>query len=292
MSAPAIPATLAEPVGAAVHAASTAAAACASCGAALLGEFCHACGERRVRPDEMTLRVFAGDVAAEVGNLDGRTPRSIAYLLTRPGFLTAEYLAGRRRGYVGPLKLFVVAYALVLLGSALAARSGTAVAERLPEGSWMRRLLNAIASRHGWSAGEALERLNAVVLSHMGWLQLLIPLLFGAAVALVFVRRRRGFVEHVVFAAHVATFQCALSLLLMPVAVGAERLPQAVVSVAGAGMIGVMGWYLWRAVARVYGDTGWRGALRAAALLVGFNLAQGIAGAIALCTAVVALLYF
>lgn len=293
MSAPAIPAIFAQ-AEAAVHvpSPSAVAGACASCGAILQGDFCHACGERRLRPDELTLRAFAGDVAAEVGNLDGRTPRSITYLLTRPGFLTAEYLAGRRRGYVGPFKLFVVAYAMVLLTSALVARSGAEVAARLPEGSWMRRLLNAIATRHNWAPGEALEQLNAVVLSHMGWLQLLIPLLFGAFAALVFMRRGRGFVGHVVFAAHVATFQCVLSLALLPVALAADRLPPAVMPVTGLALIGGLAWYVWRAMQCVYGDAGWGGAARALALLVGFNLAQGVAGAIALCTAVAALLYF
>ncbi|HEX6368961.1 MAG TPA: DUF3667 domain-containing protein [Longimicrobium sp.] len=293
MSAPAIPAALAQ-AGAAIQVtpAPAAAGACAWCGAALQGEYCHACGERRTRPDELTLRAFAGDVAAEVGNLDGRTPRSIALLLTRPGFLTAEYLAGRRRGYVGPFRLFIAAYAAVLLASAVLARPDAEMAAQIREGSWIRRLLDAIAARHGWSAGGALEQLNATILNHMGWLQLLIPLLFGAVVALVFVRRRRGFVAHLVFAAHVAAFQCSVSLLVLPAAVTAERAPATVVSLAAVLSIGVLAWYLWRAVERVYGDAGWRGAVRAATLLVGFSLAQGTAGLIAVCTAVLALLYF
>jgi hypothetical protein len=230
-------------------------------------------------------------VAAEVGNLDGRIPRSIAFLLTRPGFLTAEYLAGRRRGYVGPFKLFIVAYGTVLLATALLVRPDAEAAAQPPGTSWRTRLLHAIAARNGWSPELALEQLSTTFFNHMGWLQLLIPLLFGASVALVFARRHRGFVAHLVFAAHVAAFECAVSLAVLPTGVAAERLPATVVSLAGVFSIGVLGWYLWRAVERVYGEAGWRGAVRAAALLVGFNLAQGVTGLIALCTAVVALLY-
>jgi hypothetical protein len=49
--------------------------------------------------------------------------------------------------------------------------------------------------------------------------------------------------------------------------------------------------YLWHAVVRVYGDTGWRAAVRALGLLIGLGLAQGLATLLSVCTATLALLY-
>jgi hypothetical protein len=40
--------------------------------------------------------------------LDGKLWKTLAALLFRPGFLTREYLAGRRRRYIGPARLFLV----------------------------------------------------------------------------------------------------------------------------------------------------------------------------------------
>jgi hypothetical protein len=79
---------------------------CENCGLALLGEYCYACGQ----PVKGLVRHFSsiiGDFADSVLNLDTRLPRTLWPLLTKPGFLTAEYFAGRRVRYVSPVRLFV-----------------------------------------------------------------------------------------------------------------------------------------------------------------------------------------
>ncbi|MGY1519183.1 DUF3667 domain-containing protein [Luteimonas sp. A482] len=78
---------------------------CANCGAALLGEHCHACGQ----PVKGLVRHFSslvGDVLDSVFDWDSRTPRTLGPLLARPGHLTLEYFAGRRIRYVSPFRLF------------------------------------------------------------------------------------------------------------------------------------------------------------------------------------------
>ena len=42
--------------------------------------------------------------------LDGRLWRTLFALVARPGFLTLEYFAGRRRRYIRPARLFLVLY--------------------------------------------------------------------------------------------------------------------------------------------------------------------------------------
>lgn len=291
MSAPAVPAI---PIPATPDAAPPASAAqpgaCAACGGALLGEFCHACGERRLRPDEMTLRAFVRDVASEVADLDSRAARSLRALLTRPGLLTAEWVAGRRRAYLGPLKLFLAAFAAILLVGRLLTRPVSAESERALDASWAGGVVSAVASRLEIPQAEALQRLNATALSHLSWLSVFIPVGLAAVLALVFLRRRRGYVEHLVFAAHASAFFFILGmgmLLMQRLAGGDTRVGQ----VLGGMVIAAMWVYLWRAVARVYGDRGWGAALRAGLLVIGYNLAQGVAGLLALGTATLSMLY-
>ena len=55
-----------------------------------------------------TARVFLREATGRYVSLDGRLWRTLAGLLLRPGFLTREYFAGRRRRYIRPARLFLV----------------------------------------------------------------------------------------------------------------------------------------------------------------------------------------
>lgn len=79
---------------------------CANCGAAMLGEHCYRCGQ----PVKGLVRHFGsiiGDFLDSVFDFDSRTVRTLGPLLYRPGFLSNEYMAGRRVRYVSPVRLFV-----------------------------------------------------------------------------------------------------------------------------------------------------------------------------------------
>jgi len=79
---------------------------CRNCGAATTGNYCHICGqETRLHPPSLGefLHEFIGHYVA----LEGRLWGSITRLLFRPGLLTNEYLAGRRKRYVEPLRLYL-----------------------------------------------------------------------------------------------------------------------------------------------------------------------------------------
>ena len=60
-----------------------------------------------------TFRAFMREAAGRYVTLDGRLWRTLFGLIARPGFLTQEYFAGRRRRYVRPARLFLVLYLLL-----------------------------------------------------------------------------------------------------------------------------------------------------------------------------------
>jgi hypothetical protein len=85
-------------------------ATCASCARPLTGPYCSHCGEEAVGPHALTVRHFVGHTLAhETLHVDGKIWRTLRYLFFRPGFLTAEYCAGRRRLYVNPVRIFITA---------------------------------------------------------------------------------------------------------------------------------------------------------------------------------------
>ena len=81
--------------------------ACRNCGADARGAYCPVCGQE-TRVALPNARQFLRDAAGRYVALDGRMWRTLFGLLLRPGFLTREYLAGRRRRYVRPARLFLV----------------------------------------------------------------------------------------------------------------------------------------------------------------------------------------
>src|SRR4029077_7772866 len=83
---------------------------CVSCDASLSGPYCSRCGERALEPDALTLRHFlVHTVAHELLHLDGALWRTLQLLFVRPGRLSLEYAAGRRRPYINPFRLLLIA---------------------------------------------------------------------------------------------------------------------------------------------------------------------------------------
>jgi hypothetical protein len=70
------------------------------------------CGERRLEPRDLTLRGLLERIFHAVTNLDGRTLRTSWDLLRRPGVLTAAYLGGKRKPYLAPFQVFLLANVL------------------------------------------------------------------------------------------------------------------------------------------------------------------------------------
>jgi hypothetical protein len=91
---------------------------CLNCGAPLQGMFCAACGQRAV-PPHPTVRELAGDAWQEMTGYDGRIMSTIRGLL-RPGFLTREYLDGRRVHYLPPLRVYLIVSVVYFLVAAAA----------------------------------------------------------------------------------------------------------------------------------------------------------------------------
>jgi Protein of unknown function (DUF3667) len=80
---------------------------CLNCGAPMLGPFCYSCGQD-TKSLVRNFSALAADFFDAVFNLDSRFFHTIGPLLFQPGFLTMEYLAGRRARYVSPVRLYFV----------------------------------------------------------------------------------------------------------------------------------------------------------------------------------------
>jgi len=70
-------------------------------------DYCPSCGQS-VRAISRPWLEFAREMLSELLDFDGRMLRSMKLLLTRPGFLSYEYINGRRVAYTSPIRKYVV----------------------------------------------------------------------------------------------------------------------------------------------------------------------------------------
>src|SRR5438045_2155261 len=85
---------------------------CPSCGQRRRTQFCAKCGEERLRPRDLTFADLAAHFLRKLSSVDGKLLRSSRTILMAPGKLTASYVRGERRRFLGPLELFLIANAL------------------------------------------------------------------------------------------------------------------------------------------------------------------------------------
>ena len=128
--------------------------ACRNCGTQAPLKFCPECGqETTLHPP--TLGEFLHEFVGHYVALEGTLWRTLGLLLLKPGRLTREYLDGRRRQYVLPLRLYLTASFLFFLVLKLVAGSVTPGMKVLVDGRDMAvaeyRAEMASAAGHGAS---------------------------------------------------------------------------------------------------------------------------------------------
>lgn len=228
---------------------------CANCGMALVGRYCHACGQA-AEPPTRSLRAFLRQAGADVTNLDSRILRTLGLLLARPGRLTREYLDGRRIRYTQPLQLYLGAAAVFFFVNAyrpfLSFDARTGVVRSSLSAAGVSGRLDAEARASLAARGVSLEvfgeRFENTVTGYLPALLVGSVLLFALVLHLLHRRPRRGYLEHAVFALHWSAFYLLLMIVDRLLPQGAGR-PGAL----DAGVMAIGAVYLGVALRRVYG---------------------------------------
>jgi hypothetical protein len=221
--------------------------ACANCGAPFVPErrrFCPECGqETHVKPPR--LMEFLQQFGGAYFSTEGALWRTLKLLLFKPGELTVRYLAGQRKHYVLPLRLYLTISVLVLV--LLRTLAGNSIQFNMPGDVDLRKGEYAIFTfGDGTGAGmkggvfycnslpqwlcKRLERrldvdpkglqkeaaaLGERFVSNMGATMFLMMPIFALFQKLVYWSRRMRYTEHLVFALHLHSFWFAvLSLTL------------------------------------------------------------------------------
>jgi hypothetical protein len=245
---------------------------CLNCGTNIQLTYCPECGQAEIDSDP-TFREFLHDLAEEFLHWDGKLGRTFRLLITKPGALTTEYLAGRRVRYISPLRVYLTCSLLFFFVSAVvpqrervSVRQGALVRTQIglitvtePDSVATIAALDSMAHHRKWISrtwgkhfgaamrqrGTVIARMAAAIPNTMF---VLVPL-FAALVMLAFRRSRRRFPQHLAFALHVHAYLFLVLTIML-----ARRLTNVVpVSLAIVFIcIGAVAVYLVRAMRSVY----------------------------------------
>jgi hypothetical protein len=87
---------------------------CLNCGAIVQGRYCHVCGQENVVPKE-TFWHMVTHFFYDVTHFDSNFFHTVHHLILKPGFLSKEYLRGRRASYLHPIRMYVFTSAIFFL---------------------------------------------------------------------------------------------------------------------------------------------------------------------------------
>lgn len=92
---------------------------CLNCDAQVDGRYCKNCGQENLEPKQ-TLWHLITHFFNDITHFDGKFFTTLKSLLLKPGFLTEEYVNGRRMKYLDPVRMYLfVSFAFFLLYLAL-----------------------------------------------------------------------------------------------------------------------------------------------------------------------------
>lgn len=81
---------------------------CRNCGAALMGDYCHECGQKQFEEKERNIRHLIYQFFGASFFLENNFLKNIRDLLLRPGYLAKDYVIGRRKQHMVPFSLFLL----------------------------------------------------------------------------------------------------------------------------------------------------------------------------------------
>ncbi|CAN5268062.1 hypothetical protein BH09BAC6_BH09BAC6_15260 [soil metagenome] len=183
---------------------------CKSCGNDHLESYCPACGEKAFKPSQLSVKHFVEETFEGIVHFDSKFFRTIKTLIAKPGQLSLDYTEGRRVMYMKPIPFFLLVNILFFLiagGNNLYSLSLGNYINYQPFTNFNTKHI-VLQKLHdtGLSMPEY-ERLfnEKIIAASKEFIFLFIPF-YGLLFSAVLFRKKKYFVEHLVFAIHLLAF--------------------------------------------------------------------------------------
>lgn len=192
---------------------------CKSCGNTFVGLYCNLCGEKIIEPKDRKLKSFLGKVIIATSIVDNKFLKSLWLTISNPGFLSREYVDGRRVNYMRPLQMFFILNLIYFLFPVLQLFNSSFYTQThiLPHHKIALQIVKE-KIKHDKINEQGLEMLyNDKTKSLAKLLVVVFVLLASLPLSLIFHRKNRFFTDHVALAVELTSFNLAVNAVLLSV---------------------------------------------------------------------------
>ncbi|MCL6524798.1 MAG: DUF3667 domain-containing protein [Thermoflavifilum sp.] len=221
---------------------------CLNCGHRVEERFCTHCGQENIEPRERFGELVTHFVA-DLFHYDKEFLLTLRYLLFKPGFLTLEYIKGRRKAYLHPIRMYLFVSLIYFLFVSVIPQRETShpiiqvnnmqatqpsnkdgwsfpytsvhqydsIQQQLPDSlknpPWVRKLMHRIINIHQTYGDRAPEVIREKFIHHVPQVMFFLLPLFAVILSWHFRNKNDYFSDHVIFSLHFHIFYFLISAL-------------------------------------------------------------------------------
>ena len=193
---------------------------CTNCQKESCGSYCCYCGQKRFYRNDFRFSKSIRDVLSEFFDLESTLGRTLKVLITSPGTLTADFLKGKQKNYVGPVKLYLIVIAVNFLVYSYLDEYSLVNVALLKSWSQSSTRFQAAIENAQVKSGQDVSTFYHLVNSKVNEILpvLLYLLIFSQALILKIQFRRysRYYIEHLIFCLHFMAFGFLRDVALLP----------------------------------------------------------------------------
>jgi len=250
------------------------ASTCPTCGETITQQFCPACGEQRYDRHNFSFRHFARHAAHELFDMDSRALRTIRYLVSKPAFVTAEYLGGKKSRYTNPLRLFFLTFALMMLLLLLHSPFDMRPAMAGDRTGILHKFVAKMAAQKGVSEDVLLDRVNERIVFYYERGEIINVLAMTCLLAVLYRKQKWYFAEHAVTALYFLSFTFLLSIAKWPLWMAAGAPIHGIrANLLSLLFLAVALPYLWVTLRKLHGEGKWKTTIKTLLAYGGTQLA-------------------
>jgi hypothetical protein len=188
---------------------------CKSCAHTFVGIYCNLCGEKVIEPKDRKFKSYFTTVLIATTFVDNKFIKSLWTTIRNPGFLSREYVDGRRVHYMRPLQMFFILNVIYFLFPVLQMFNSSLRTQMyvLPHQKIVHNIIVAKVKAEGISLNGLHLMYNEKTTSYAKLLVVVFILLASIPLSLIFAKRNRYFTDHVALAVELTSFNLAVNAI-------------------------------------------------------------------------------
>ncbi len=190
--------------------------ACLNCGVELKGKFCYQCGQKKIEANEHTFIFFVQQFFSSVFYLENNLFKNLWVLISKPGRLVADYIAGKRKRWMPPISVFLLINLVYFFFTPLSDLN-LSLADQLNQ-DHHRKMARAMVDKKLQKEDLSFEEYAKIYKTHTSKLSSSLVIVNVPAMAfllsLLYVKKKMYFAYHFIYSLYFFCFILLLILLL------------------------------------------------------------------------------